>query len=78
MYLHDVIIEKEVSDLLTGDPSTLGTVKRKKNLSVSSLLDETLFVKNKEQFIKKYMEAVKRGDMDTAQRLVNVAARITG
>ena len=24
------------------------------------------------------MEAVKRGDMDTAQRLVNVAARISG
>ena len=52
LYLHDVVIEKEVSDLLTGDPSTLGTGKRKKNLFISSLLAEILFVKNKEQFNK--------------------------
>lgn len=78
LYLHDVVIEKEVSDLLTGDPSTLGTIKRKKNLSVTSLLDEILFVKHKEQFNEKYMDAVKQGDMETAQRLVNVAARISG
>lgn len=78
LYLHDVVIEKEVSDLLTGYPSTLGTDKRKKNLSISSLLDEILFVKDKERFNEKYMNAVKQGDMTTAQWLVNVAARISG
>ena len=68
LYIHDVILEKEVSTSTQEHLSTKGPYDGSKNLSISSILRNALVVN------PQYLEAVRNGDMKTAQKMVDQAA----
>lgn len=70
LQIHDVILKQEASVFLQDYLSTKGAGKKNKNLSISNILVKALYVN------PKYMEAVRSGDMQTAQKLVNALAQI--
>ena len=78
LYLHDVVIEKEVSSLPQDILITTGSQGKRKNLFVTSILDKVRAVKYKEMINQQYMDAVAVGDISLAQKYVDEAALVSG
>ena len=90
LYIHDVITEKETSTRIEKHLNTTGSVDTNQNLFITSILQKAIDVKNPGEFSQKknlpdakatdraYLDAVKRGDTETAERMVREAAKRAG
>jgi len=86
LYLHNVVIEKETSLNSQADLLTTGALENNEHLFITTILQKAIDVKKnaKNSDIKKlqrdttYLEAVNNGDMETAQRMVDEAAKEAG
>lgn len=83
LYAHDVVIEKEPTEFSGDILSTTGS-RKKSELHITDILLNALNVKqdfSQNQYSvrdSEYMAAVESGDMETAQRMVDEAARAAG
>lgn len=87
LYLHNVVIDEKTSKSARADLLTTGAVENNDRLFITSILQKALDVKNSGEIAQKknlpdtkvtdraYLDAVKRGDTETAERMVREAAR---
>ena len=85
MYLHDVITEKATLSFTTEPTTKSEGIRDKGHLFITNILQNALNVNPSDEKTFKqtrrdteYLDAVKRGDMETAQRMVDEAAKDVG
>ena len=79
LYAHDVVTIEEPTAFSGNHLTTTGSTAENDKLFLTDILQNALFVnpstrKNQSRTDSKYLSAVERGDMETAQRMVDEAA----
>ena len=78
LYIHNVVIEEETPTFSPANLLTTGANENNERLFITNILQDALNVKHQIKLDKEYMDAVNRGDMETAQRLVDQKAEEVG